>query len=535
MDRTPLLASLRRLVRDARISRQTGIPVDELPDLRAARRLSRRDLLTGAAVGAAALALPRRARAAGQPKIVIVGGGIAGLNCALTLRDKGVSSTVYEASGRIGGRMFSNNRGYWADNQVSEWCGELIDSGHHTMRNLAARYGLALDDVLAAEPNRSSEVFQFGGQYYPKTQATADFLAMFNALQADVDAAPFPTLFNSFTAAGLALDRMSIYDWIESRVPGGHGAPLGQLLDVAYIAEYGAESRVQSSLNLVYLLGFQSAASRLELYGESDERFHIRGGNQLLPAAVAGDLGDDVVRTGHRLVRLVRTAGGRYTCTFERAGGSCEVTTDFVVLAIPFAVLADVDTSRAGFDELKRIAIAELGRGHNSKLQLQFARRGWLGTGPWPGTSNGLTSADTGYQQTLEVTRAQPGTPGILDMYSGGNVTDGMRTTSPFATASDPGVQEDAARGLAELTLVYPGLVWNGKATQSLPHKSPFFNNAYSYWKVGQYTQFSGYERVPLGGVYFCGEHTSIDFQGFMEGGAQTGEQTAKDLAKLLR
>ncbi|HEX7840216.1 MAG TPA: NAD(P)/FAD-dependent oxidoreductase [Kofleriaceae bacterium] len=535
MGRTPLLRSLRQLARDARISRQTGIPVDELDDMRAARRISRRGLLAGAAAGAAFLALPKRVRAAEQPKIVIVGGGIAGVTCALTLRDHGFASTVYEASGRIGGRMFSNNSGYWAGSQVSEWCGELIDTGHQTIRNLAARFGLPLDDLHAAEPKQSEEVYQFGGQYYPKAQATADFLAMFDALQADVDAAPFPTLFDSFTAAGFALDHMSVFDWIESRVPGGHTSPLGQLLDVAYNIEYGAESRVQSSLNLVYLLGFQPTASQLDLFGESDERFHIRGGNQQLPLAIADDLGADVVKTGHRLVRLAQTPHGRYTCTFERASGSVEVTADFVVLAIPFAVLADVDTSQAGFDDLKNTAIAELGRGHNGKLHLQFEQRGWRGTGPWPGSSNGSSYSDTGYQATWEVTRAQPGTPGILVEYSGGGVTDGMRTASPFATASDPKVQEDVARGLAQLAPVYPGLTWNGKATQSLPHKSPFFNNSYSYWKVGQYTQFSGYEGAPLGGVYFCGEHTSTDFQGFMEGGASTGKQTAKDLIKILK
>lgn len=535
MGRTPLLRSLRQLARDARISRQTGIPVDELDDLRAARRISRRGLLAGAAAGAALLALPRRVRAAAQPKVVIVGGGIAGTTCALTLRDHGFTSTVYEASGRIGGRMFSNRGGYWAANQFSEWCGELIDTGHHTVRNLAARYGLPLDDLHAAEPNRSQEIYRFGGRYDPRAQATADFLAISDALQADVDAAPFPTLFDSFTAAGLALDHMSVFDWIEARVPGGHTSPLGQLLDVAYNIEYGADSRLQSSLNLVYLLGFQPTATRLDLFGESDERFHIRGGNQQLPEAIADDLGDDVVVTGHRLVRLAETPHGRYTCTFDRASGSVEVTADFVVLAIPFAVLADVDTSEAGFDGLKHTAIAKLGRGHNGKLHLQFAQRGWLGTGPWPGISNGSSYADTGYQDTWEVTRAQPGTPGILVEYSGGSVTDGMHTASPFATVADPQVKQDVARGLAQLAPVYPGLTWNGKATQSLPHKSPFFNNSYSYWKVGQYTGFSGYEGVPLGGVYFCGEHTSTDFQGFMEGGASTGKQTAKDLVKVLK
>src|SRR5262249_5992523 len=145
------------------------------------------------------------------------------------------------------------------------------------------------------------------------------------------------------------------------------------------------------------------------------------------------------------------------------------------------------------------------------------------------------TYSDTGYQSSWDVSRAQPGTPGILVLYSGGSVTDAMKTMSPFATASDSKVVTDAQRGLAQIQQLYPSLSWNGKATQSLPHKSPFFGNSYSYWKVGQYTKFSGYEKAPQGGIYFCGEHTSQDFQGFMEGGAGTGEATALALAAVLK
>jgi monoamine oxidase len=535
MARTPLLKSIVQLARDAKASRESGIPIDELRDIRASRRterLSRRAFLAGSAAGVAALAIPRRAHAAGQPKITIVGGGIAGLNCALTLRDKGFSSTVYEASGRVGGRMFSNT-GYFAANQVSEWCGELIDTGHHTVRNLAARYSLPLDDLHGAEPNGSTETYFFDGHYYPKTQADADFAAIADVVDADLAGAGYPTLYNAFTPEGFALDHMSIYDWIDSRIPGGHQSALGQLLDTAYNIEYGAETTQQSSLNLLYLLAFQPTASGLDVFGESDERFHIRGGNQRLPEAIAADLGSAVV-TGHKLVRISQTANGRYRLTFERAGGTVEVVSDYVVLALPFAVLANVDTSGAGFDAKKNQAIQQLGRGHNGKLQLQFAQRGWLGAGPWPGKANGSSYSDTGYQASWEVTRAQPGTPGIIVMYSGGNVTDGMKTTSPFATATDAKVVQDANRGLGQLASVYPNLAWNNRATQSLPHKSPLFGASYSYWRVGQYTGFSGYEGAPQGGVYFCGEHTSQDFQGFMEGGASTGEQTGKDLIKLL-
>ena len=528
-----MLRSIYQLARDLRAQRATGIPVDELRELRAAGSVSRRRVLAGAAAGAAMLALPGRARArAAQPRITIVGGGIAGLTCALTLRDAGYSATVYEASGRIGGRMFSNT-GYFAANQVSEWCGELIDTSHETVRGLARRFRLPLDDLHAAEPPGAEETYRFDGRYYPKAQASADFLAMFDALQADVDTAPFPTTFDSFTPEGAALDHLSVRGWIESRVPGGFGSPLGQLLDTAYNIEYGADTTVQSSLNLVYLLGFQPTTTKLDVFGVSDERFHVRGGNQRLPEAIADHLGDDVV-TGHRLVRLERTPGGRYRATFERGRGTLEVVSDFVVLALPFAVLDQVDLRTAGFEPRKLRAIAELGRGHNGKLNLQFERRGWRGPGPWPGTSSGSSYADTGYQASWEVSRAQPGQPGILVLYSGGSVTDAMRASSPFALANDPRVREDVRRGLAQLAPVYPDLAWNGLAAESLPHRSPLFGASYSFWKVGQYTAFGGFEGAPQGGVRFCGEHTSQDFQGFMEGGASTGQATAEDLIAQL-
>lgn len=497
--------------------------------------ISRRKFLAGAAVGAAALALPKAARATGhQPTIAIVGGGIAGLTCALRLRDRGYASTVYEAAGRVGGRMFSNTSNNFAANQVTEWCGELIDTGHTTVRRLARRYNLPLDNLLAAQPNGSTEIYRFANQYYAKSQADADFLAMADIVAADLEGAGFPTTFDSFTPLGQELDRMSVHEWIETRVPGGHAAPLGQLLDVAYNIEYGADTHIQSALNLLYLLAFQPDENGFEIFGESDEKFHIRGGNQQLPEAIADDLGAGTVKRGFRLARLRDTPNGRYRLTFERGGGSVEVVADYVVLALPFAVLRKLDISGVALTARKRRAIRELGRGHNGKLQLQFAQRRWLGTGPWPGKANGSTYSDTGYQASWEATRAQAGTPGILVLYSGGSVTDAMKTQSAFATVTDPKVLQDVARGLAQLAPVIPGLDWNGRATQALPHRSPLFEASYAYYEAGQYTDFGGIEGRPEGGIFFCGEHTSQDFQGFMEGGASTGVRAARELIEQI-
>src|SRR5437763_14552041 len=160
MARTPLLRALRRLAREHDAAANLGIAPAELRYRRSAN-LSRRQFLAGAAAfGALAPILPlSRARAAQQPRIAIIGAGISGLTAALTLQDKGLAATIYEASSRIGGRMHSDTSGYWAQDQVSEFCGELIDSDHTTILSLAQRFGLAVDDLHAAEPPGSSDTY----------------------------------------------------------------------------------------------------------------------------------------------------------------------------------------------------------------------------------------------------------------------------------------------------------------------------------------------------------------------------------------
>lgn len=525
---------------DAHVARAQKVPLSGLPDLRAnaAKRggepLTRRALVTAAGAAGLTLGVPRIASAKAAPSIAIVGAGIAGLTCALKLRDRKIAATVYEASGRAGGRMFSNTN-YWDQGQVSEWCGELIDTGHETVQALAKRFGLPLDDLHGAEPGGSQDTYKLFGAYYAKSDADSDFLAgVAERVAADAEAADYPTSFDSFTDAGALLDAMSVHDWIESRVPGGHRSKLGALLDLAYVTEYGADTRDQSALNLVYLLGYQPDESGLSVFGESDEAFHIRGGNQRLPNAIAAELGD--VCYGNALRKIVQTAAGRYRLTFDRASGAVETTVDYVVLAIPFAVLRGIDYSRAGFDALKHEAIQSLGRAQNGKTQLQFQSRIWNGRGAWPGRSNGSSYSDSGYQSSWDVTRAQRGSRGIMVFYSGGAVTRAQASQKAFATAADPLALLDANTALRRGEAVFPGLraLWNGRATQSIPHKAPEFQASYAYFRVGQYLAFAGYEGVSQGGVSFCGEHTSQDFQGFMEGGASEGVRAARDLAKAI-
>ncbi len=90
---------------------------------------------------------------------------------------------------------------------------------------------------------------------------------------------------------------------------------------------------------------------------------------------------------------------------------------------------------------------------------------------------------------------------------------------------------------LNQLEAIFPGVTaqWTGKAMLSTPFTDPNLLLAYSYYKPGQYTTFSGYEKVPMGRIHFAGEHCSINFQGFMEGGAEEGQRAANEILALLK
>ena len=470
---------------------------------------------------AATLGRAASASAASTSRVVVVGGGLAGLTCALRLKQAGVTAHVHEASDRLGGRCWTI-RDSFDEGQIAEHGGELIDQGHTAIRHLAQELGLRLDNLLQAERNGTEPLYWFDG-------AALHQRAGHRRPQAGLAEDPqgrlrgqLPTTFESSTERGDQLDHMSIIDWINESVPGGIDSRLGQLLDVGYNIEYGAESSEQSALNLLYLLGY-SGQGNLRIFGPSNEKYRVHGGNDQIPQRMGEALAGQVTMNS-ALTAIARRSDGAYSLTFGQSGGPVSVVADKVVLAIPFSILrSEVNFQDAGFSALKRTAIEELGMGTNSKLHLQFSTRHWESL-----DCNGETYADTGYQNTWDVTRAQPGTAGILVDYTGGNVGASFGSGTPSSRAQ---------QFLGQIEPVLPGLAsqWNGKATIDFWLGNPFTKGSYSYWKVGQYTRFAGIEGRPEGDCHFAGEHTSIDFQGYLNGAVETGERAAEELLDELR
>ena len=512
MAHTPLLSMFERAARELQATDEANS---------SSQGSSRRSFIVGAAaVGAAAatwrLGQAAPAAAAGTARIVIVGAGLAGLTCAYELRKAGYVAEIHDAHpDRLGGRTWTDHQTF-AAGQISEHGGELIDQGHTQIRQLCRSLGLELDNLLAAEQNGTEPKFFFDNAPYSYVDATNDIKTIWQKVKSDVQAASYPTLYNLSTERGRQLDAMSIIDWINETVPGGMSSRLGKLLDVAYNIEYGAECSQQSSLNLLYLLGY-SGQGQLRLFGPSNEKYHVRGGNDQIVSGLASQLSGQIVM-GSALTKIAQRAGGAYDLTFKRGGKLVTQTADRVVLTLPFAVLRTLDFSRAGFTARKTQAIREQGMGTNSKLNVQFVDRHWRSLG-----GNGDTFADTGYQATWEVTRGQSGTPGILVDYTGGLIGDTFGSGTPASRA---------ATFASQLEPVFPGISdkLNGRATIDYWPGNPYQRGSYSYWKVGQYQAFAGVERERSGRCHFAGEHTSVDFQGYLNGAVETGQRASSEI-----
>ena len=71
---------------------------------------------------------------------------------------------------------------------------------------------------------------------------------------------------------------MSIADWIDEISDGGIDSSIGQLLEVAYNIEYGAEPTEQSPRSTCSTCSGTPGQGQLRVFGKSNEKYRVRGG-----------------------------------------------------------------------------------------------------------------------------------------------------------------------------------------------------------------------------------------------------------------
>ncbi|GAA4966443.1 hypothetical protein GCM10023205_33860 [Yinghuangia aomiensis] len=491
------------------------------------RTLNRRQLLTTAGALAAASAIPggllspSRANAATAPRVVVVGAGLAGLRAAhqLWTGPKHIAATVYEAdTSHIGGRCWSL-RGFFNNGQVHEHGGSFISSSDSQILALAQRFHV--DTELANAGLLPDGDFLAWVNNAPYNTFDADLGAYIDAIGASYQAMGSPR-YNNYTAEALRLDRMSCLDYmaeigIDSR------SPLGQLMQTFQL-QGGGEPADSSAVGLVGFWG--SGAFGGDTF---DELYHFKGGNDQIVSGMVGELPPGTVKQGYELVAVKRNTNGSYTCTFNRSGSLVDVVADHLILALPFRMLRNVDLSCAGLTPRKTTAIAQQGMGHNAKLVLQLGHKTWPAAG-----SNGVTNTGPdGYQSAWDgsVDLGATGSPALLVNFPGGN-TARYRYTG---AAHGPAPSADINFFLNQIENLLPGTraAWNGKAYEDHWSVDPWHYGAYHYYRIGQYTAFSGYEGVQEGRIHFAGEHTDVD-NATLNSAVASGERAATEVAAQI-
>ncbi len=535
--RSPLSASLRHLFSVSATARARGVPVEailEELELQTAvsGAVSRRRFLGGAVAAGAGLALGPAARVMAavrpatmgrQPRIAIVGSGLAGLRCGHLLWTRhGVRSTIYEGhADRIGGRCWSL-RDYFSNGLITEHGGAFIDSNQYAAIDLAAELGLTLEDYNGGELIGLPEVYWFDGGYYTYAEASADWEAFgFAAFHAAVK--------ESNTNAGLArLDRLSVPEWLDE-TPIGSSSRFGRLMVANTVSENGGDPDEQSALDLIGLTGVNPRSSLDPLPGY-DEKWHIVGGNDQLVHGMAAQVPDDALRLGHRLVALRESGDGSHTLTFDADGRAVDVVADYVVLALPFTTLRDVDLTHSGFTPEKLRVIDTFGMGSNAKIHIEVTEKTWARHG-----FNGVAytdwhSFDVCWDDSVPL--GPKGAPALLLAFPGASTGRDVLT----GPAHGPSPVQDVRWFLDRIDPIFPGTraAFTGAAYEDRWASDPWVKGAYSFYKVGQYATYGPIAAAAQGRVHFAGEHTSINNQGFLDGAVETGARAAREIVARL-
>src|SRR5206468_8311221 len=129
--------------------------------------------------------------------------------------------------------------------------------------------------------------------------------------------------------------------------------------------------------------------------------------------------------------------------------------------------------------------------------------------------------------QAWDNARNRPGSAAGLSIFAGGShgVAMGTGSTADHVTRFAP-----------LLAQAVPALAgqFSGPTARFHWPSHPFSLGSYSCYRPGQWTAFEDVIAQPVGGLFFAGEHCSPNFQGYMNGGAESGRIAADALLQRV-
>lgn len=442
-------------------------------------------------------ALQRRGPA---QRVLVLGGGLAGLCTAYELQALGHTAIVLEAQTHPGGRV-RTIRAPFAPGLYTEAGAETIPGVHDITQHYARTLGLTL--VPTSVPGTRTFMFVRGQRIVPNDTAavwpydlTADERAMGRAglfrKYLDEATQQARTGFPQQTVRALsALDALTPGAWLRSR---GASAAAAELMTLGFGADFGSAASF-----LLHGLNSGGAIS-----------YRVEGGNDRLPMELARRVD---IRYGSPVLSVRQTDTG-VSIVVRTPGGSNTLDADRVVCALPCPVVGGIlDEAKVSAEKAR--AIREQHYSRTVKVFLQTRTRFWLKDG-W----NGFVTTDLPIERLTPDPGADPGSRGALAAYPIAGYTSALEKMTEA---------ERVAAALAQARQIFPEL--DTACEGGVSHcwgLDPWERGSFALHKPGQ-IGFLDVLAKAEGRIHFAGEHTS-PWTGWMQGALESARRVVGEI-----
>ena len=434
-------------------------------------------------------------------RVVVAGAGLAGLAAARDLEADGASVSVIEARDRVGGRVHTLRDGF-ASRQHAEAGADLIEREQHHVLELAEALGLETAPILKS-----------GWGFYGNDGRG----------RRRIHSAP-----QTFEQAAKRLEQeITDYKLAEERWESAVARAIGRTSVAEWLNTVGADERLVSGVRGLrgFFLADPEELSLLVLVDQfasgntpgADKMFRIRGGNDRLPRAMASALSGRL-RFNTVLRKVLQRKSGLIV-TVEDSGARRQMPADYLVAALPASTLKDV-RFEPGLPDDQRRAISQLRYGPATRMVLQFAKPFWRRRG-----RRRAYGTDLPIGAVWDGSEDQRASPATLLLLAGGRASNELQEI----------VSVEGDRGVLER------LAWLGKPSRLLASRVVTWEH--DSWAHGGYAIFDpqfdpalrSWLARPAGRVVFAGEHTSNQWQGYMNGAIESGKRAAAEIRAMVR
>jgi len=446
-------------------------------------------------------------------RVIVIGGGIAGLVAAFELRRQGHDPLVLEAQHRVGGRVRTIRS--FAPGLYAEAGAMRIPRVHDLTLADCELFGLQMRPFVMGNPK--TLVFIDGKRM---TTAEAD---------ANPDQLPFDLADHERGKTWTELWNEATSEFRQRYEEGGQES-LDDLLreyDQYSIREFLTERGFsEGALELYGVMSFRESNMNAavveqlrEIVGRSFEDMQeIAGGMDLLPAAFYEQLKPHV-RFGAEVMAIEQDTTS-VTVHSRTTSGRFSVRGDYAVCAIPFSVLRDIEIMGTPFSRPKQKAIRELNYNASTKILFQVRHRFWEQQDDIVG---GTTVTDLGIRRICYPSFSDPndqrGT--LLASYTWGQ--DALRWGAMDEETMIEQALEDVAKIHPSITTEFEvGAVqdWYG---------DKWARGAFALFEPEQQTRLQESIIAPEGRIHFAGEHTSL-YHAWIQGALESGIRAAREI-----